>query len=172
MFSARDTLLTDSSNLRKVTIDYWLTFFEELDKNIGELKAQNKLHIIDKNDVKNKEWTGDSPFPTSLADRSGRLNIRFDTNGILFGVKEVTEAFIGGLFNLFQEDKLNNLFIEIDYSFKGATPKEYRWSQRQSLPVDPLKISFDYATNEHPQLPGFFHIVQTIENYVSKKSGF
>lgn len=172
IFSTRDTLHSTKPDLVSATVDYWLAFFEELDSMVGKLKEEKKLHIIDKEKVMNKEWKGDLPFPTCLAERSDRLNIRFDTNGILFGDLEVTEHLIGGLFRLFEKNKLQNIFVQIDYSFKGATPVEYEWSQRRNLPVDQCKISFDYDLEKHPQIPGYLNIVNTIEKYCSKNHAF
>jgi len=173
IFSTKDTIIDPTNpDLIKSTISYWLAFFEELDKIVGKLKKDGKLHIIDKLEVKNKGWKEDLPFPTCLAERLGRLNIRFDTNGILFGDREITENFIGGLFKLFKENKLNNIFIEIDYSFKGATPVEYNWSQRRDLPVDSSKINFNYKLEEHPQLLGYFNITHTIDKYCSTEKNF
>lgn len=172
-FSSNDTL-TDpvNENLIEATVQYWLSFFEELDKIIGHLKKEGKLKILDKREVKNKDWEQDLPFPTCIGERKGRLNIRYDTNGKIFGDKGITDIFIGGLFNLFEKNKLNHLFIEFDYSFKGATPVEYEWSQRRSLPVDPAKISFNYELNQHPQIPGYFNILQTIEKYCKQDENF
>jgi len=168
LFSNNNTI-TESTNPNpiKATIDYWLTFFMEFDRIVGDLKKTNRLYIIEKEKVKNKEWGGNLPFPTSLAERSGRLNIRFDTNGIIFANEEITRLFIGELFKLFREKKISNIFIEFDYSFKGATPIEYYWSQRRELPVDSSKISFDFELNEHPQILGYFNILHIINEYCS-----
>ncbi|WP_202318470.1 EVE domain-containing protein [Archaeoglobus neptunius] len=174
IFSNKETLLDpiDQNNLIISTIKFWLQFFEELDKHIGEIKKEGKLNIIEKNKIKNKEWKGDLPFPTCIAERPGRLNVRFDTNGILFGNWKVAEAFIGGLFDLFKQNKLNNLFIQIDYSFKGATPVEYWWSQRKKLPVDSSKINFDYKLDEHPQWNGYKNIIEVINKYCKQDKSF
>ncbi|MCX8190222.1 MAG: EVE domain-containing protein [Candidatus Diapherotrites archaeon] len=172
-FSTKDTLFEpQDENLIKSTVMYWLSFFKELDKIIGLLKKDGKLNIANKMDVKNKEWKGDLPFPTCLGEREGRLNIRYDTNGIIFGNKEITKMFIGGLFKLFKQNKLNHIFIEFDYSFKGATPVEYEWSQRRGLPVDASKISFDYKLKEHPQIPGYLNIIKTITEHCKKDVEF
>lgn len=174
LFSNKETLLNpiNQENLIISTVKFWLQFFEELDQRVEELKKEGKLNIIEKNKVKSKEWEGDLPFPTCVAERPGRLNVRFDTNGILFGKKEITEAFIGGLFDLLRRGKLNNLFIQIDYSFKGATPVEFYWSQRRELPVDSSKIDFGYKLNDHPQWNGYKNIVETIDKYCRKNKVF
>lgn len=173
IFSTKDSLINaDNPNLIKATVSYWLEFFGEFDEIVGQLKHGGKLNIIEKKDVMNKEWKGDLPFPTCLAQRPNRLNIRFDTNGILFGRQDITEAFVGGLYRLFNENKLNNLYVEIDYSFKGPTPTEYLWSQRQDLPVDPFKITFDYELKDHPQIQGYLNITETIRKYTSQNQDF
>ncbi len=173
LFSTRETLkVPPQEDLIQASLNYWLTFFEKLDEFIGKLKKDGKLHIINRSEIENKKWEDEFPFPTCLAERPGRLNIRFDTNGILFGEEKITESFIGGLFTLFEEKKLNNLFVEIDYSFKGATPVEYDWSQARALPVDPSKINFDYKLENHPQLPGYYNIIKTIEKYCSQNKNF
>ncbi|MEM7818142.1 MAG: EVE domain-containing protein [Candidatus Aenigmatarchaeota archaeon] len=180
IFSNKDTLRLDQSDkdtlpdssYTEYTIRYWLLFFEELDKIIGRLKEEGKINIVNKKDIKNKDWKGESYPLICIAEREKRLNVRYDTNGIIFSIKDVTEKFIGGLFDLFKEGKLNHLFIEFDYSFKGATPVEYKWSQRMELPVDPSKISFEYDPKDHPQIPGYLNIRDTIEKYQKEDENF
>lgn len=149
------------------SVDYWLIFFEKLDEMVGKLKEDKVINLIDVD-----KWDGTSPHLSCLCEVTGRLSVRFDTNGVPFGNEKITEAFIGGLYRLHKEGKLNNLFIQIDYSFKGATPTEYLWSQSLSLPVSPDKNIFSFSPQEHPQYLSFKNIVDTIKKYVEKDCKF
>ena len=64
--------------------------------------------------------------------------IRFDTNGLTFASDKYVDLFYSELFRLFKEGKLNNVNVQIDYSFKGATEKEFLWSQKKGLPLPVL----------------------------------
>lgn len=172
VFSTKETITESCSDeIVGETVNYWLIFFRTLDKIVGRLKKEGKLQIIDKSEIEKKS-SKSLIFPTCIANRPNRLNIRFDTNGILFRNTETTDAFIGGLFEIHRNSDLNNIFVEIDYSLKGATPVEYDWSQRRNLPVDPSKIDFGYKLEEHPQLPGYLELTRLIENYKQKDRNF
>jgi len=169
IFSDGEVLLgrDEKKTIHLANVEYWLTFFKKLDELVGKLKVEDVVHLVDVD-----KWDGSSPHLTCLSEVTGRLNVRFDTNGILFANEEITDAFVGGLYRLYKESKLNNLFIQIDYSIKGATPTEYHWSQSLSLPVSPDKNNPSFSAKEHPQYFGYRNIVDAISSYVGKDAGF
>lgn len=118
-----------------------------------------------------KRYSDDIPFPTFLCTDDNRLEIRFDTNGFLFSDYNFAEKFVGGIYNLFQEKKLNNLLIRIDYSFKGVHPLEVYWSQNQNLPVDKNRIN-DFKIEDNPQYPGLKNIFDLIKKYNQENPEF
>jgi len=145
------------------SVEYWLRFFERLDGLVGKLKKDRIIHLVDVD-----KWDGTSPHLSCLSEVTGKLNVRFDTNGILFGNEKITEAFIGGLHGLYKKDKLNHLFIQIDYSIKGATPTEYHWSQSRSLPVSAETNSRSFSLEEHPQYRGYKNINDAINRHAGE----
>lgn len=156
---------------------YWLAFFEEFDEAVGRLKDEKIIHMVDCS-----KWNWSHPFPSVLTNVDGRMNIRFDTNGIAFGdhefckkrhgSKEVADFFVNGIFDLFQSGKLENTQIMIDYSLKGATPAEFMWSQRRWLPVSMDKNKLDFSLEEHPQCSGFKNLGNKIEGCVKENPRF
>jgi len=60
----------------------------------------------------------------------------------------------------------------IDYSFKGASPTEFEWSQNRCLPVDPLKNSYDFKLEDHPQIPGFLNLKSDIDKLAKEDPKF
>jgi len=109
-------------------------------------------------------------FPTFLS-YDNRIEIRFDTNGFLFGDYGFAERFVGGVYSLFEAGRLDNLLIRIDYSLKGAHPLEVFWSQNKELPVDEKRIK-DFSVEEHPQYAGLQNIFDLMRRYNQKNTKF
>lgn len=148
-------------------VKYWLDFFEEFDKRVKKLKENGIINMISQDD-----WNFNSPWLSVMTQKPGRINIRFDTNGIAFADPAISKQLVGGIFRLHTEGKLNNSEIMIDYSFKGATPTEYAWSQNRCLPVDPSKNSYDFKLEEHPQVPGLLNLRKEIEKHTKEDPKF
>jgi organic radical activating enzyme len=165
-FSQDDVMLENSEKLSLNSgVQYWLDFFQTFDKKVENLIGNKVIYLTDK-------WSKDSLFPSCLTEVDGRLTIRFDTNGILFGNREIANEFIKGIFNLYKEGKLENLFIQFDYSIKGATPNEYLWSQSKHLPVSQEKNNLLFKPEEHPQYFGYKNITNLIESYCKTSPKF
>lgn len=113
-----------------------------------------------------------SPWPSFIADSPHRVNIRFDTNGITFSNPEISNYFLAKIYHLHKNDKLRNLKIWVDYSFKGVTPTEYHWSQKLSLPVASENNDLDYDLNEHPQYHGLKNLRNDIAEIRAKDRSF
>ncbi len=172
LYSTNKTLRDiKGKGVTEASIAYWLSFFEELDKIIGHLKKSKKLFILNKSDFQNSEWSPPDIFPACVGHKPGRLNIRFDTNGILFCSEKVTHSFINGIYQLFQNKKLKHIYIEIDYSFKGTNYSEYAWSQRKDLPVD-INKSSSPVKRKHPQLVGYKVFMTALNHHYTSNKAF
>ncbi|MEM3871726.1 MAG: EVE domain-containing protein [Nitrososphaeria archaeon] len=163
----------------KLGIDFWLDLIGKLDTFVGKLKENKKMNIVSE-----KEWKRNkrSSWPTFVSDVRDRMYIRFDTNGVAFGDneeakrvlggRENAEHFIGRLFNLYKNGRLNNLKIWITYSIKGACPNEYYWSQRQKLPTTEENENYEYNIEEHPQYSGYKNLREEINRCIKEDPGF
>ncbi|MEE9193248.1 MAG: hypothetical protein V3U21_01805, partial [Thermodesulfobacteriota bacterium] len=163
----------------KLGIDYFTDFFVRIDQNLKELRSKGTIHLMKEDDWNYKQ---DNPFPTFLTDTDDRFVIRFDTAGIEFGDndealrvnggKAVADYFIDEIFNLYTQDKLNNLKIWITYSLKGTTPQEYYWSQKRNLPASESNNDNDYDIENHPQYSGYENLKGSIDELVIKDGSF
>lgn len=108
LFSSRYFFQTEdtSSDIIQQTIKYWIKFFEELDGLIGKIKKEKLINIA----TFDSDWQ-DLKHPVWLTEVEGRIMVRFDTNGIIFGGEGHANLFYSELFKLFQEEKLNNIHI-------------------------------------------------------------
>ena len=155
LYSTGDTILdVNGRSLIEATIDYYLAFFKEMDSLVGDAVNEG---VISLSEI--KQYNTSMQFPTWLVTKANRINIRFDTNGILFSKKENTRRFIEGI----RDSNLNNLRIEVDYSLKGAAPVEYSWASHKSLPVDECRFE-NYAIKDHPQYSGLMNIIEVRED--------
>lgn len=159
-----NVLLEENEEFSLDAVDFWLKFFKEFDKKVEMLKKEGIIEIVD-------DWNPETHFPSCLAEVKDKLTIRFDTNGILFANKRVAERFVKGIYELYKKDELNNLFIQIDYSVKGATPKEFYWSQSLQLPVTE-ETNIQFKPQEHPQFAGYRNIADEIKKYSSQDKNF
>lgn len=169
LFSNRDVFQTEdvSEDLLTQTIRYWIDFFEVLDESVGQIKRENLINIA----PFDSDWHL-LEHPVWLTEAQNRIMVRFDTNGIVFRNERLAKLFYSELFRLFQENKLNSVHVQIDYSFKGATPKEYMWSQSKELPTTPENNDRDLDLARHPQVRGLENIFSDIEDFTSRDAGF
>ncbi|MCZ7382894.1 MAG: hypothetical protein O8C64_15165 [Candidatus Methanoperedens sp.] len=154
----------------KAGIDFWLDYFKHLNNRLDILIQNKTINVMLKS-----EWTERSPWPSFIGDSPGRVNMRFDTNGIAFGSgpeskrvlggKDVADYFIDGLYKLYKEGNLSRINVSITYSLKGTTPNEYYWSQRKNLPVDVTNIGLILPIEEHPQISGIKNLMERINRY-------
>lgn len=98
--------------------------------------------------------------------------VRFDTNGMTFGNDKYSDLFFSSLFKLFIRNKLKNIHIQIDFSFKGATSTEFMWSQSQKLPTTEKNNDKKIDIKKHPQARGYQNIISNIKKYIKKEPGF
>jgi hypothetical protein len=170
IFASKETLQpfeSDKSIDYSLGVKYWLNFFESFDKKVVELKNKGLINMVPQED-----WNFDKPWLSVITRREDRMNIRFDTNGIAFADPKLSEQFVKGIFKLHEEGKLDNSEIMIDYSFKGATPTEFRWSQNIGLPVDPSKNDYNFKLEDHPQIPGLLNLKMQVEECIKKDPKF
>lgn len=167
LFSTADTLLDiKTGNYPFATIDYFLRFFEFLDPQIVTLAKEGVIFLSIP-----KPYSLNMPFPTFLCSSDNRIEIRFDTNGFLFTDRTFADKFIGGIYSLFENGKLNNLLLRMDFSLKGVHPLEVFWSQNQELPVDEKRIG-GFSVEDHPQYGGLKNILDLIKLYGQKDARF
>ena len=153
LHSTGDTII-DTGGLSPVeaTIDFYLEFFRRMDRSIREVLEDGTVSLVEI-----QKYDRSMPFPTWLATRPGRINIRFDTNGLLFTNEANTRRFIHGVAHC----SLKNLRVEIDFSLKGAAPEEFMWATSRQLPVDE-GLTQEYDMRDHPQYKGLMNIVETM----------
>ncbi len=177
-FSGGEPIFATAENLRpfsgdkpidyKQGIDFWVEVFKKLDSLVSALKQSGKIILIDAED-----WNQQREWPVFISDSNGRLNIRFDTNGIAFGHNEESKRvkanedlagyFVGELFGLYKNRELENIKIWIDYSFKGASPNEYYWSQKMRLPAANENNPQEYSPVGIPQNSGLQELDKNIQ---------
>jgi len=153
----------------KLGLDYWLNFIVNMNEIFRDLLSKNQINF-----ALNSEWDKRAPFPTFLGDSDGRINIRFDTNGVaysnsqnpedVFGGKEVANHLVDKVYKLYEKGLLSNVKIWITYSLKGITKNEYYWSQSKNLPCGEDNIG-EFDLKEHPQYSGIMNIKNRIDSY-------
>jgi len=167
LFSTADTLRrVKGADSSLDTIDYFLRFFESLDPHIKRLVEDQVIFLSPP-----RRYSDDVPFPTFLCTDDNRMEIRFDTNGFLFGDHKFADRFIRGVYSLFEDNRLNNLLVKMDFSLKGVYPLEVYWSQNQKLPVDERRLG-DFKIEDHPQFAGLKNMFGLIHSYRQKDSSF
>jgi len=153
LFATADTLLGKGEESYQIaTIDYYLQFFNYLNSGIDELVSSKTIKLSPP-----LLYSKDLGYPVWLETKPGRINVRFDTNGIVFSDRNAAEKFINGIKN----GNFNRLHIEIDYSLKGAHPIEFYWTCRKQLPVDD-RLEQDYNIEQHPQFKGLKNITEIL----------
>lgn len=170
VFASRETFRPFESDKPvgySLGISYWLTFFEHFNKRVAELKDNNTIHMVPET-----EWSFESPWLSCLTERPGRMNVRFDTNGIAFADPILSRQLVDGIYDLHKQGRLDNIHIMIDYSLKGATPTEFEWSQNKALPVDPSINRHEFELNEHPQIPGLLNLRKEINKHTRNDPKF
>lgn len=142
-----------------------------LEKLYRDLQFQKKNSLVDLISFFNNEWQKIG-YPVWLTEVPERIMIRFDTNGIVFGNEKYSNLFYNEIYNLYQCDKLKNINIQIDYSFKGNTLKEYYWSQKKQLPTKSVNNDKTVELDKHPQVKGYNNIINNINRLTKEDKNF
>lgn len=151
LHSTNDTIMNiNGLSLIEATIDFYLEFFKKMDDKVEDVLKEGAILLVGM-----QKYDPSMLFPTWLATKPGRINMRFDTNGLLFTKEENARRFIEGIANR----SLRNLRVEIDYSLKGAAPIESRWASSHYLPVNETAIEH-YDIKDHLQYRGLMNIVE------------
>jgi len=121
-------------------------------------------------------------FPCFISDTGKNIQIRFDTNGFLFGDsglckqvggrKEFADLFIDGLFKLKNEGNIKCLWFDIIFSLKGATPNEVYWTLKKRLPATKENNNTDFKIEEHPQYSPIKNLINAIKRNEKKFPDF
>ena len=159
LHSTGDTIMnTGDLSPVEATIDFYLEFFRTMDRRTREVLDNGTISLVEM-----QKYDRSMSFPTWLATRPGRINIRFDTNGLLFTSEANARRFIHGV----ADCDLKNLRVEIDFSLKGAAPAEFMWANSRQLPVDE-GLTQEYDMRDHPQYKGLMNTVETMNSLSSE----
>ena len=159
LHSTNDTIMNiNGLSLIEATIDFYLEFFKRMDNKVGDILQDGTIALVGM-----QKYDSSMSFPTWLATKPSRINVRFDTNGLLFTKEENARRFIEGVANC----SLRNLRVEIDYSLKGAAPIESRWASSHHLPVNEAAVE-DYHIEDHLQYKGLMNVIETKNNLRDK----
>lgn len=169
LFSNADVLRDEGTTDDPIdaTMQYWLEFFTEFDGLVGDLIANGTINVA----MQDSDWHL-LPHPVWLTEAAGRIMVRFDTNGLVFHDRDYTDRFYSELCKLYKEGGLDNLHIQIDYSFKGTTKNEFLWSQSKALPSTEENNETLIDLSNHPQVPGLQNISSAIERHSEEAPGF
>ncbi len=142
-------------------LKFWIEFFDSLDKEYDSLVNQ-KISLMSE-----KEWKEASKeektekFPIFLKSESGKIRIRFDTNGFLFSDKKFTERFVKEIYDL----NLQNFTIDLTYSLKGTNKHEVNWMIGPNSEFNPSKVGKKEPLKEHPQWLPLKNLKEAITEY-------
>jgi hypothetical protein len=138
----------------------------------------------------------ESNFPVALQDfgiddltpafkdsQHDRLQLRFDTNGLLFSDhyiagnkgegRSLSEYFIDSLYGLHVASLLKNTVIRLTLSFKGATPDEFYWTAgNHSKAVAHNNNDKNFIPVEHPQYSSYINLKTAIEDKIKHNNTF
>lgn len=156
--SSKDTLKGFKSDLYTGTVEFWKDFFIEFNRAIGELISEDRICLRDATEIKPLLKQEKFEKPVWITSKKGRITIRFDTNGLLFCNRKNAEDFLDSIYLLNKDKTGSYLYVEIDYSLKGATPREFGLSQRKEL--DKFKESEKFIIEDHPQFKGIKNIIE------------
>jgi len=145
----------------KKSLRYWLEYLGYLDRKLDGLKGE-RFELIDEsgwNDLsKEEKWEN---FPIFLASDSGKIRIRFDTNGFLFGDPNFAEKFVKGIYDL----EMENLTIDLTYSLKGTNNHEVRLMIDPGSELDASKLGVIKELVKHPQWLPLKNLKESILEY-------
>jgi len=167
--SSEDTLRGFSGNFYEGTVQFWREFFLEFNKQIDELLADDRIRLVQADQFKPLLRQGKFDKPTWITLKKGKITIRFDTNGLLFCSRKNATEFLDAIYSLNKEKAGSHLYVEIDYSLKGATPTEFKWSQRKQINhFEQSRRSEEVNFENHPQFKGIKHIIEISNGRTAK----
>ena len=143
------------------SMKYWHEFFGFLDKNLDEV-VDEKITLMHE-----KEWLNLSNqerrkrFPIFLESDSGKIRIRFDTNGFLFSDPSFTDEFVKGIYDL----NLKNLTIDLTFSLKGTNTHEVNLMIDPTSKFDLSKVGVKESIEKHPQWLPLKNLKEAIRKY-------
>ncbi|MFC2022648.1 hypothetical protein ACFLTL_00635 [Chloroflexota bacterium] len=175
-------------------IDFWASFFGCLDAHIADLKQAGVIHFCPSADW--SMYPTESKFPVALQDfgvddftpafkdrQHYRLQLRFDTNGLLFSDSNIagnrgegkllSEYFIDSIYRLHIAGLLKNTVIRLTLSFKGASPDEFYWTAgNHSKAVAPSNNDKNFNPVEHPQYSSYINLKTAIDDKIKANNTF
>jgi len=152
--------LFDENNPVKA-LDFWMEFFGELDKKFDEVVDEKITLMSEKEWKETSDKEREEKFPIFLKSDSGKIRLRFDTNGFLFGDPTFVEKFVEEIYEL----NLQNLTIDLTYSMKGTNKYEVRWMIDPNSEFDSSKIGKKEPLEEHPQWLPLKNLKESITDY-------
>lgn len=175
LFATKQTIRNADPNPVNSASQFWIDTFLAINTTIQQLKHEEKIEIISYDEfVQKGRWNAlHNHISTWITQVPEKIEIRFDTNGQLFSANQAyTEAFVKSLLSLHQEEKLDSIRINIDYSIKGPSPIEFEWSQSRSLPVNPALLRADFDISLHPQYPGIKYLRRLLHDIYEQDHTF
>jgi hypothetical protein len=166
--SSTDTLSGFKGDLYEGTVQFWKEFFIELQREVKALIAEDKIRLVQADQFKPILRQERFDRPTWITLKEGRITIRFDTNGLLFCNQKNANEFLKSIYDLCETAKGGSLYVEIDYSLKGANAEEFRWSQGMPVESPEQGRAKEFAIEDHPQFNGIKNIIEISNDKVAK----
>lgn len=158
------------------TVDYWLEVFVALNRVVRKLKENGEIQLLTYDEFIDQGRVVSEQVSTWLTVLPGKMEMRFDTNGHLFSRRHkgrpYADNFVGKILDLHRDGELDSIRVNIDYSLKGSTPIEFRWSQSLCLPVDLRKLSEPFDIENHPQYRGIVNLNETLDGAYHEDESF
>lgn len=170
--SSADTLTGFKGDLYEGTVQFWREFFIELDRGVKGLIAEDRIRLAQADEFMPILRQGQFDRPTWITLKRGRITVRFDTNGLLFCNQKNASEFLKSIYDLNKSPNGSALYIEIDYSLKGANPEEFKWSQKNSVDSLEQEKAKEFDIENHPQFEGIKNIIEMSNRKKAEDPGF
>ena len=170
--SSTDTLSDFEGDLYEGTVKFWKEFFIELDRQVKALITEDRIRLAQADEFKPILRQERFDRPTWVTLKRGRITIRFDTNGLLFCNQKNANEFLKSIYALNKTTDGSRLYIEIDYSLKGSTPEEFKWSQRMAINSLEQEKDKEFDVENHPQFRGIKNIIEISNEKIAEDPRF
>jgi hypothetical protein len=170
--SSPDTLIDFKGDFYEGTVQFWKEFFIELDHEVKALVAEERIRLVQAGEFKPILRQGRFDRPAWVTLKRGRITVRFDTNGLLFCNRKNAYEFLKSINDLCKTTRGSALYVEIDYSLKGAAPEEFKWSQGMAIDSIEREKAKEFAIEDHPQFAGIRNIIEISDKMLDEDPRF
>ncbi len=143
------------------SMKYWHEFFGFLDENLDEVVDEKITLMHERGWLNLPDEERRKRFPIFLRSDSGKIRIRFDTNGFLFSDPSFTDKFVKGIYDL----DLKNITIDLTFSLKGTNPHEVNLMIGPESEFDRSKVGVKEPIEKHPQWLPLKNLKKAINKY-------